>query len=376
MVQNQQNPFGLWTQLTKNMMDSWSEFAEKSMAGMPSVAGMPNFTFNFPGAEFPWMQMSADSNPMEMFYKPWIDGMKNMASLIPNPAVKDGFNRMMNSMAVYNGLQNYWEKMQSLIPTDMKNWDAFQENVLGQYQDFAKGFSSWFMPDQLKDMFAMPMENLTAINQSLMAFFKPWAEDSATLMPQLVRALQGDRDAYQEFLKEWANVYKDSVGKMLNVPAVGSNRASVEKMMKMLDAYVSLVVLVSELNSELSGVMQGSMERLMARLAELHAEGKQPQTFMEFYKLWSSFNEQSFAEMYSADGFVRVMNDTVATSSKLQIMVDDFVQDMLAHFPIASNRELDEVGIEVYELRKRMNALEKKMKALETGEPADTKAKK
>ena len=149
---------------------------------------------------------------------------------------------------------------------------------------------------------------------------------------------------------------------MLNMPAVGANRASIEKMMKLLDDYVKFATRYSELTTLFSGMSTTAMERIMAKLAELTAEGKQPQTFMEFYSIWSSFNEQAASEVYSTEAFARIMNETVSAGSKLQIMFDDFMQDLLAFLPIPNRRELDDVELEVYKLRKAVKSLEKELK--------------
>ncbi|MCL2227417.1 MAG: hypothetical protein FWB97_07300 [Oscillospiraceae bacterium] len=376
MSKEQQTPFSVWTDMNKQMLEAWSAWASKAM---PVLPGTGETTEANPfQAYYDFFNKSFSQNPLlssmpatgrdftEQMYKSWFDGMKNMSTFIPNQAARDGFDRFMNSFNVFTGLQSYWDNYLKNIPTDMKDWETFYKNALQQYQDVSKGLAMSFAPEQMKGLLALPQEAMGSIQQTLLQLFKPWVEDSAALQTYLQKALQGDKDAYKEFLDEWSKLFKDSVGKMLNMPAVGANRASIEKMMKLLDDYVKFSVRYGELSSIFSTMLSGAMEKILGYLAELHADGKQPQTFMEFYSIWSSFNEKAAAEVYSTEEFARIMNETVSAGSKLQIMYDDFMQDLLAFLPIPNRRELDDVEMEVYKLRKTVKTLEKDLKDVKT----------
>ncbi|MDR1514033.1 MAG: hypothetical protein LBS56_11260, partial [Propionibacteriaceae bacterium] len=92
-------------------------------------------------------------------------------------------------------------------------------------------------------------------------------------------------------------------------------------------------------------------------------------TFLEFYKLWSDFNEKAFLDLFASDGFERVMNDTVSAGSRLKILYDDFLQDALEPLPFPNRREMDSVEEELYKLRNKVKGLEKQVKALAAAKP-------
>jgi len=99
-------------------------------------------------------------------------------------------------------------------------------------------------------------------------------------------------------------------------------------------------------------------------MMELQKEEKHPKTFMEFYKLWSSVNEQAFQELFVTEAFEKIMNETVSAGSKFKVLFDDFLQDALSFLPFPSRREIDSVEKEIYELRKKVKAQEKEIKQL------------
>jgi len=307
MSQNFQNPFSMWTDMNKQMVDMWNSWASSIMPQTVKPEGDDEII-----------------NPFDVY-------LKSMSAFIPNKAAKDAFDRFFSSYQMFGGLP----------------------------------FSS--MTDQFKSFFAMPLDSFANVQQFIIYFFKPWIDDSSVLQEHLAKAMLGDREAYSEFLKEWAKVYKNSFAKALQIPAVGSNRAAIEKMMKLLDDYVNFIIIFNEFNVMISNMMNGAMEKLLAHLAELQTAGTQPQTFMEFYKIWSKFYEQAFSELYATDEFSKLMNETMSAGSQLKILCDNFTQDILAFLPMPNRREFDDVAQEVYQLRKTVKKLEKDLKSMKGG---------
>ena len=348
-----QNPFSIWAEMNKQMVDAWSSWTKS----------MPNpFTKETSG--------SSSDNPLGSYYdfltKTYTDSMRNMSAFIPNPTVKEGFDRVLDSFKIFDTVQNYWDNVMKNIPTDMKDWETFSKHAMQSYQNVTQTLTSFLMPGQMVDLFSGKLEHFSATQQTVMELFKPWIEESSILQSLFIKALQGDKQAYKDFILEWAKIYRDSASKVLNIPTLGANRVSAEKAMKLLDDYIKFSSMFAELNSIISEMMMGAMERLLKHLAELHAEGKQPQTFTEFITLWSAFNERAFADMYLTEEFARIMNETLSAYAKMQIMLDDFMQDVLSFLPIPNRRELDDVGQEVYKLRKSVKSLEKELKTLKS----------
>ncbi|MCL1791926.1 MAG: hypothetical protein FWG40_11405 [Peptococcaceae bacterium] len=379
MSQNSQNPFSMWMDMNKNMYDAWNTWASQMTqnAAQPAVDDKAN-PFN---AYFEFMTKSFEQNPffaglsgntgnfVEQMTRQWQDAMKSMSMFIPNPALRDGFDRFVNAYQMFNSLQSYWDTFLKNLPSDVTDWNAYAKPILDYYQNLSNGFLQPFMPEQLKSIFALPFEDMTTVQQTFVNFFKPWLEDSAELQGLFFKALQGDKEAYQDFLKAWAEAYKNSAAKLLNAPAVGANREGVEKIMKLMDHYVNFVVSFNEYTGMISGLLTETMEKLLKHLVELQAEGNPPQTFMEFYKIWSNYNEKAFQELFVTDAFAKIMNETVSSGSKLKVLFDDYMQDLLAFLPLPNRREIDGVEEEVYLLRKRVKALEKELKAFKDQKP-------
>lgn len=377
MNQNSQNPFSAWMDMNKNMLETWnnwvypanaktdaSDSGKGTGAENPMKAFYDYYTKGFAqNPMYSWMTGDGN-NMMEQMNRQWQENMTNMAAFIPNQAVKDTFNRFISSYQAFNGLQSYWDMFLKNMPSDITDWNSFAKPIMSYYENLTNTFFQPFLPGQLSSFFVAPMENIQAMQQSFMQFFKPWMDDSAVLQGHLIKALQGDKDAYLEFLKAWSEVYKNSYSKALKMPMMGASHEQTEKVLKLLDYYVNYVVSLNEYFVLITQSMSGTMEKLLQNMMELQKEEKHPKTFMEFFKLWSSVNEQAFQELFVTEAFEKIMNETVSAGSKFKVLFDDFLQDALSFLPFPSRREIDSVEKEIYELRKKVKAQEKEIKQL------------
>jgi class III poly(R)-hydroxyalkanoic acid synthase PhaE subunit len=367
----------MWMEMNKNMYDTWGNWASQmTQAAMPTgdkVDANPMTAF------FDMVTKGFNQNPMfnmfanagntanagsmmDQIFKQWQDSMKNMSMYIPNQAIRDGFDRFMSSHQMYANLQQYWDAFLKNMPTDITDWNAYTKPIMDYYKNITGSMMQPFMPEQLNNVFSVSFDSISAMQKQFMDYLKPIMDDSAELQALWIKALQGDKDAYLEFLKACSDAYKNSYSKLLNMPQVGASKETVEKLMKLQDYYVTFVISLNEYTVLINNLMSETMESLLKHLSDLQVEGKQPQTFMEFYKLWSSFNEKAFQELFATDTFTKIMNETVSAGSKLKILYDDYMQDVLSFLPLPNRRELDSVEEEVYELRKRVKALEKELK--------------
>jgi class III poly(R)-hydroxyalkanoic acid synthase PhaE subunit len=305
--------------------------------------------------------------------KQWYDNMQSLNKFIPNQSAKESFNKMIKSYNMYNGLYSFWSDVVSKMPSKSNSdaWDAFMKSATENYKKVSSTFAQSFLPEQLRAFVTNPIEDLPIYQQSILDFFRPWLEDSGDMQKSLALALKGDRAAYTEFLKGWGELYKNSYSKVFNMPMVGSNRVALEKSLKNLDAFIQYVINLNEFITILNNLNIESMEKLMSNLANLAEENKSPESFMEFFKLWSKTNEKAFEDLFATDSFSKLMNETVNAGYKFKIGLDDLIQDQLSFLPLPNRRELDSVEKTVYELRKKLkdqgkqiNELREKVEAL------------
>jgi class III poly(R)-hydroxyalkanoic acid synthase PhaE subunit len=367
--------------LNKSFWDQWSQGLAPAKKAAEEPANPFTALYDQYKSIWSWNPFqpvtSSSTDPLSYaqgVYKQWEKGVRDFTQLIPNPLLKDSYDRFLGSYRFFNDLQSFWqqnlENFQKL-PKDMAGWVDYFKPLADQYQQMTapllEPFAPGFMTDSLKSVYNANMEGLTNVQKLVADLYQPVIEASPELMELFVKAAQGDRDAYLELLRKAGEAYREMSSKLLSMPAFGGNRKLIEKTQKLVDQYTTYVVRAAEYQALFSQTLNESMEKLVQHLLDLQGKGEYPTTFKEFYTVWSDFNEKAFLDLFASDAFERVMNDTVAAGSKFKILYDDFLQDVYEPLPFPNRREMDSVEEKIYDLRKEVKALKKEVAALKAG---------
>jgi len=281
---------------------------------------------------------------------------KTYKDMFPNVSVKETFERLMKTMDVYNQLHAYWLETIKKMPAreNQEAWEKYVKESLNAYRRINESFSQTFIPEQVKSMMSVPMENINTFREEIVKFFTPWLDEAGDLQKKLLLALQGDRNAYVEFQGEWSKLYESTYGKLLQIPAIGSQRETIEKSLKSMDSFIQYLFTLNEFLASMNKIGMGNMERLMVKLSKLIEEGKAPQSFKEFYKLWSQTNEEAYLELFATESYAKMLAETIDAGLRFKKGFDDMIQDQMASLPIPTRRELDNLEKSVYQLKRKV----------------------
>lgn len=335
-----------WLQTPEKAMDAWKQWTSNlQLDKLPAVYKPEEF-------------QAAVTKMYGDLYSTSAANMSDFLKYIPTTVGKEAFDRVMQSSNVYGTLYSFWNDMMSRIPgkadsAALKQWN---DHVMQNYGKVLGSFAQSFLPEQIRSLLTNPFENASMAQQAFTDFFRPWMEESTVLQKNFLLALKGDRTAYIEFLREWNNLFQNSYGKLFHFPVIGSNRQIVEKMLKNVDSYIQYLVSVNEFNGSLSRIGMEVMEKLTNKISALAAEGKAPQTFKEFYKLWWKTNEEAYLELFKTETFSKMLNQTIDSGMRFKKGFDDTIQDLMAELPIPTRREMDSLEKTVYTLRKTVKS--------------------
>jgi len=276
----------------------------------------------------------------------------------PNMSVKDTFERLMGTLDVYTKLHSFWLEFIKKMPTkeNQEAWEKFMKETFKSYAGINEIFSQSFIPDQVKRMMVIPMDNLKTIQAEIIKFYRPWLEEGGELQKKLFLALQGDRDALMEFQSEWRKLFEKTFSKFAHIPAIGSNREIIEKNMKSLEHFTNYLLTLNEFLSSLNQIGMSNMEKLLVKMSELIEDGKAPASFKDFYKLWSKTNEEAYLELFSTESFAKMLAETIDAGLRFKKVFNDMLQDQMSALPIPTRREIDVLEKNFYLLKKQVKA--------------------
>ncbi|MDR0284483.1 MAG: hypothetical protein LBI33_06270 [Propionibacteriaceae bacterium] len=386
MSQEITNPWGAWMDMSKSAWDFWTKSVQKATtppAERPTPATPWSDMYDQYAKMMSWNpffqvpQPKPEPTLVQNLYKQWEDGARNFMALIPQPTAKDAYERFFSSYQMFNRLQDFWKDYLAKVPTDAGAWQELWSQQAEQYQRIVapmlQPFAGNFLPENLKALYDGSAKGWDSIQSLITNLFEPVVAASPELQELLAKAVQGDKDAYLDFMKRAADTYREVSSRVLSMPAMGSNQRLVEKTQKLVDTYLDYTVKAAGYSTLFTESASDAMQKLADHLMNLQQTGEVPQTFLEFYKVWSDTNEQVFLDLFNTDAFEIVMNDTIAAGSKLKTLYDDYLQDAMQTLPFPNRREMDAVEEEVYKLRNKVKDLEKQLKAAGTGASRTTR---
>jgi class III poly(R)-hydroxyalkanoic acid synthase PhaE subunit len=164
----------------------------------------------------------------------------------------------------------------------------------------------------------------------------------------------------QETFKAWAEIYKQEFQQFLQVPQLGLTRFYQEKAHRTLDKFLLLQNSMAEFANIIYLPMEQSVKVLQEKLAELAEKGALPEKPKDYYQMWVKILEGHYMTLFKTSEYTQTLSRVLSAFEDYQATRDDLLQDALKTLPVPTNRDMDALYKEIYTLKKKIRALEKK----------------
>ncbi len=338
-----------WLNNQKKMMDEWMDNQKKMMESYQNVLGG--------GAMLPFAVDPREiTNRMNDFFGDWFKiTTKNISELskwVPTEAAREAFMQMFRNSGGYNQLFDFWNMF--INPNAaLQNFNQPLEAWMDNYSKILEQFFPYALGKTFSSLLHGAAETGSSINSTMEKFIRPWVDASADLQKSITGAMQGDRNAYIDFLRTWQEAFQDSYGRVLNAPSLGFSKETNEKILKSIDAYLAYLYSANEFSLSLYKVGYDAMNKIMDTVGD----EKAPTTFKEFYDLWIETNEEAYINMFREESFAKMLGNLVDTGVTFKRRYDELLMDALNQFPIPTDRDMDSVYKKMYDMKKEINNL-------------------
>lgn len=295
-------------------------------------------------------------------------GYRDFLKMIPTQIGQETFDKISQASDIYKSMLLFWENYAGNLPgkEDLEKWKEVSATWLENYNQILGDFFSMNLPEPFRSFMKSPAEMAGLYREVFFNFFQPWVDSSDKLQGKFMEAMQGDREAYLEFMRLWQEAFSSSYGKILHIPALGFSRESVERLNASLDSYMQYLTASNNFSAALYRSGNEVMDQLLLKIAELAEKGEAPETFSEFYELWWQTNEQAYFELFKTESFSKILGDTVDAWVKLKKRYDDLLDDYISsNFPVPTTKEMDTLYKTVYDMRKTIKKQAKMIKELQ-----------
>lgn len=279
---------------------------------------------------------------------------------------------------------NTWKQsMDSMMSSMPKMWPGFQAAPqTGQTHDQNKGTME-AMAATLK--FWQSITSAMSTPESIASLFKG-AQTMPDMVGQFSQALSGSFSTFQEkmtqaaarmgesveaynfekldesLFRAWGDIYKTEFQKFFQIPQIGISREYQERIAKMLDKYNLYQAAYAELLRLMSMPFQRTAQVMQEELTALAEKGELPEDSSAFYQMWIKTLEGHFMTLFQTPEYIQALSKTVTAMAEFTTAKDAVIEDLIKDLPIARQSEIDDLEKEVFELKKRLSKLERKVK--------------
>lgn len=172
-------------------------------------------------------------------------------------------------------------------------------------------------------------------------------------------------ESTREFYDRWLNTYKATMGRLIEMPAVGPSREKSEKMMKGFSTFVNLYAAGMDTSSNLQGVFLESMRKVREKTAT-DMEGEiSPEKYKDFYNTWMETYSETFKEFSKSGHFVDDLGNLNSHLMDFQRYNREMLEEnYLKPMNLPTKTEIDEINKEIYFLKKTVKELTSQIKEL------------
>ncbi|MDP3928599.1 MAG: poly(R)-hydroxyalkanoic acid synthase subunit PhaE [Bacteroidota bacterium] len=338
--------FTNWMNSQMEMAKNWQDMSQGMFKGMPQMNNMTNDYSNMMNMFNSWKESMSGTysemmknfnngtakesfgglfNNAEMYMKMFEMMMPMMKSLNDNTYTPEMFKSMFNT-EMY---KNMMDKMFNMQPDFMKNMNDQMKNGMFNMMDMNKGM----------------FDNMKANMNGQMA----------SMMPT---------DMFGTMFNNYQNMYSQ----MNNAFAPLTKLMPVNDQSKMMDSMKEISNMLTTYNmknSQLQYMMYATGLKAMDELSEtLYSKmrnGDDMKAFANVYQEWLSIHDKHMVALFETDEYSKLMAEVSSLQLTMKKKIEKEMEKSMSHLPVINRTEMDELYQTVYELKKRINMLEKQL---------------
>jgi len=240
-------------------------------------------------------------------------------------------------------------KGQAALAAALKNWQAISSAMATPESMAALLKSSGTMPEVLMSLAQTSLGSFLELQQNML---------------QRLGRLGESAEAYEfidideNIFRIWSDIYEKEFHRFFQIPQLGLLRTYQEKLSRVADKYNLFQSNLSEFLRLLGLPFSRSLQVMQEKLGRMAEAGELPDDTRDYYNLWVRVLEGHFMTLFQTPEYVETLSRTINSLADFSASRDAALEDMLSSLPVAKKSEMDELGRELYEIKKRLRKLE------------------
>jgi hypothetical protein len=238
-------------------------------------------------------------------------------------------------------------------------WDA----SLTMWQTMISAYSApETMDAAAKGMHALPEIVLKMAKAGWEGYFQlqqQWLEKAGRIGSKTEAYKFEDLD--KETFRAWLEIYQKDFGQFLNIPQLGLTRSYQEKINRAVDKFNLFQVEAAEFLYLLYLPVEKSLRVMAEKFQELSQEGNLSENFKDYYNMWIKILEGHYMTLLKSPDYTRALSKAINSAEDFIAARQELLSDALKTFHVPTEKDMDELYKELYQLKKKVKDLEKKV---------------
>ncbi|UCF03510.1 MAG: hypothetical protein JSV14_07725 [Deltaproteobacteria bacterium] len=272
---------------------------------------------------------------------------------------------------------DFWGSMtemwQSTLATQQKSTSS-QKNAKARPQElWDASFNIWqtmvsaystpeTMDAAARGMHALPEIVLRMAKTGWEGYFhlqQQWLEKAGTIgsRTEAYKFEDLDRDTF----RAWLEIYQKDFGQFLNIPQLGLTRSYQERINRAVDKFNLFQVEAAEFLYLFYLPLEKSLRVMGENFQELSQEGNLSDNFKDYYNMWIKILEGHYMTLFKSPEYTLALSKAINSAEDFIDARQELLADGLKALHIPTDKDMDELYKELYLLKKKVKALEKKV---------------
>jgi len=305
-----------------------------------------------------------DADTVYNLYAPWWSAVQKSLTSIGsgNQAIKDSLPKFLGGSNAYFKLYELWMPLVKAASERNSNPESYKDFLdpgkLKELLDKIFGFDA----EGIKLMLSQSLQFFELISGSGNKYTTPWTDAAMAHLGAIPHFANDHPESFIKLFHSAFSAFDSTVGRLFHVPPVGKDREKFELILRCLDDLSVYAAKNIEYQHTIYATGVVAMEQVVEKLAEKIVSGEEVKQFDEFFDMWIDVSEQAYFKLFQTPEFARIQGEVLDAALNVRSHFFRVMELHLYDFPIALRSEMDDLYKTVYDLKKNVKQLEKKLK--------------
>jgi polyhydroxyalkanoate synthesis regulator phasin len=357
------NFFNTWMSTQMNSAKQWMNQMQTGMNGNVMNEDFKNAYDNMMNTYNSWMS-TMNTTYSEM--------LKNYG----NPTTKDAFNGMFNNSEMYLKVFELWMPMLNSIKDKSFTPELFKKmfNTASYKEMMDKMFN--MQPDFMKNLV-----NTDSVRENMAKMMGMNKEMYTNMKNMFSNNMPNSNELFTNMITGYNNMINQmnqSASPLMKMMSPGIAKSSMESMNDMASEFGNFQMKNTQMQYMMYTTGMEAMYEVAENIYNKIQNGEDMSNFMTIYSDFLNTNDKKFVDLFNTESYSKMQAEVNSLGMKMKRKMDLQMEKALTNVPVATRSEMDELYKTIYELKKRINSLEKQIDSdvVDSEEKESPKARK